>query len=349
MYESQQYLTREVTLILLLLGRRDVQDLRVQCSSVDRGCEWEGTVGTLEKHMTTCEYELVPCPKECKDDSDEVKQVQRKYLDEHLETSCPKRDHKCEFCGEKGTYSDITKLHDNICKKKIVPCPSIDCPDKIQRQSIKRHLESCVYTEVPCKYQKLGCDIKMARNVISKHEESEDTHHFHMALDTISALEDKLGSDVLQSGESMTFRLTEFSKKRDKREAYLSPTIYVGIHGYYHLQVEVNTEYKGTEGISAHLKILEGRYDNTLSWPFIGSAKVTLLNQKENNDHIERKISFSDGYVGNRLPFPNYISSYSDLGMNSWSNKCYLQDDTLYFKVSVEVSYKQKSWLRTTK
>ena len=50
-----------------LLGKRDVKALRVKCDNAERGCEWEGTVGTLEEHdvMTTCEFTPVPCPKEC--------------------------------------------------------------------------------------------------------------------------------------------------------------------------------------------------------------------------------------------------------------------------------------------
>ena len=61
-----------------------IKALSVKCSSMERGCEWVGTVGALEKHVATCGFTLVPCPKLCKNDSDEVNHFIRKDLDKHL-------------------------------------------------------------------------------------------------------------------------------------------------------------------------------------------------------------------------------------------------------------------------
>ena len=48
-----------------------------------------GTVGTLEKHVATCGFILVPCTKQCKEDNDAVKCLLKKDLEEHLQTDCP--------------------------------------------------------------------------------------------------------------------------------------------------------------------------------------------------------------------------------------------------------------------
>ena len=81
----------------------------MKCANVDRGCEWEGTVGTLEEHLkATCDFMPISCPKECKDDEERVQTFTRKGLAEHLEKDCPNRDYECEQCGEKGTYVSIT-------------------------------------------------------------------------------------------------------------------------------------------------------------------------------------------------------------------------------------------------
>ena len=45
-------------------GKRAIQSLHVRCTNVDKGCEWEGTVETLEKHMATCNLEELPIVKE---------------------------------------------------------------------------------------------------------------------------------------------------------------------------------------------------------------------------------------------------------------------------------------------
>ena len=39
------------------LGKREINYLRVKCANANRGCEWVGTVGTLEKHVATCAIE----------------------------------------------------------------------------------------------------------------------------------------------------------------------------------------------------------------------------------------------------------------------------------------------------
>ena len=45
----------------------------------------------------------------------------------------PNRDHKCEHCGEKGTYSHITQVHD---KNILLPCPN-KCTKTMPRQDIE--------------------------------------------------------------------------------------------------------------------------------------------------------------------------------------------------------------------
>ena len=59
-------------------GKREIKALLVKCANVGRGCEWEGTVGTLEQHVATCEFALVPCPKGCKDENNGVQHFTRK-------------------------------------------------------------------------------------------------------------------------------------------------------------------------------------------------------------------------------------------------------------------------------
>lgn len=56
-----------------------------------------------------------------------------------------------------------------MIKYAIVPCSNADCTDTVERQSIKRHLEDCAHTEVSCKYQKIGCNVKIKRSAVSAH------------------------------------------------------------------------------------------------------------------------------------------------------------------------------------
>ena len=56
-----------ITFMTSLLGHRDIQAVGVRCNNVERGCGWEGTVGTLEDHVTKCDFTMVPCPNGCEE------------------------------------------------------------------------------------------------------------------------------------------------------------------------------------------------------------------------------------------------------------------------------------------
>ena len=178
---------RAVILVSLSLfaEKIDIQALRVRCSNAERNCEWEGTVGTLEEHVAVCEFALVPCPKECKDNSGVVKHFIKNHADEHLHQDCPNRDYACEHCGKNGTYAEITQVHDAQCD--LVPCPA--CSAIIARNYIEEHAkDKCKNTVVPCKFQSIGCKLEMEREKMETHED-DDKFHFHMALEAVVRLQ----------------------------------------------------------------------------------------------------------------------------------------------------------------
>ena len=107
----------------------------MRCANMERDCRWKGTIGTLDNHIATCQFAVVPCPNKCEDDigAGELHLI-KKDLDDHLKTKCLKRAYECQHCGEKGTYASITEDHDKVCDKKIVPCPNkgSGCPLSIE-------------------------------------------------------------------------------------------------------------------------------------------------------------------------------------------------------------------------
>ena len=46
------FLGHLVLIMISLLGHRDIQAIGVRCNNVERGCGWEGTIGTL--HCKNC-------------------------------------------------------------------------------------------------------------------------------------------------------------------------------------------------------------------------------------------------------------------------------------------------------
>ena len=333
-------------------GKRDIKALQVKCSNVDRECKWEGTVGTLEAHVATCEFTLVPCPKQCKDNENEF---MKKNLDKHLENDCPNRDHECKYCGEKGTYAHITQVHDNTCEKKMVPCPNADCTKTIQRRNAKRHIEECDYSEIPCKYQRIGCDVKMMRKDKPAHEE-DDKLHLHMALEKVVNMEEEIitmkqqrEEDARRNGASLTFELKGFSEKKDDNNQFNSPTFYSSPKGY-HMRINVYANgdgtYMGTH-VSAFVRILKGKYDDAINWPLVGKVTFEILNQLEDKNHeiIIVEMDKEDNTVVGSC-WGNGIA-HSELSHDPIKNTQYLKDNTLYFRVSVDIP-DHKPWLECT-
>lgn len=308
---------------------------------------WTKTVHTVENlKQTSCESALVPCPKQCRGSEHKINHFTKEYIEKHLAKHCPNREYECDHCGEKGTYASITRVHDKTCEKKVVPCPNADCTDTIERRGIKRHLEDCAHTEVSCKYQKIGCDVKMKRNSLSAHED-EIKPHFNIVIKKVIALEEELAA--IKSKEVFRFKIEDFAAKKNQNEVFFSPSFYTGLNGYHmDIMVVVNGDgrTKGTH-ISVFARLLGGKYDGQLSWPFVGDITFTLLNQLADENHFKRTSCIAkvcnvrSKSAINDWGFADFIP-HSKLAPTG--NTQYLRNNTLYFRVSVNIPH-DKPWL----
>ena len=82
--------------------------------------------------MVAYDFTVVPCPIECD-------KMLRKDVTDHLEGECLNRDYECKYCQEKGTYGNITQIHDALCGKKLLFCPNIECSLTMERSLIILH------------------------------------------------------------------------------------------------------------------------------------------------------------------------------------------------------------------
>ena len=345
----------------------------MKCDNIERNCQWEGTVGTLEAHVTTCEFTLLPCPKKC------IRKLMRMHLDEHVEKECPKRDHQCEHCGKKDRYAFIAWIHDRVCKMKIIPCSneSAGCTKTMPRQDIEKHKLECEYTVIACKFKIIGCTTEMKRGDMAAHEQ-DDSFHFRYALNTIVKINTKitrlesetrelkenvltLESEInmnikssmsttveLKDGGPFMFKLGGFQEKKERSKRFTSPSFYTNPCGY-HVVICVDANGSSAGHVTVTAPILQGKYDATLKWPLTGKVTVTLLNQLKDNKHHQKASILAvgdDARVGSSFSFLQFVH-HSKLSHNSVRNTQYLEDDTLYFRVSVDIP-DHKPWLECT-
>ena len=114
--------------------------------------EGTGTVGTLDDHIASCQFALVPCPNKCEEDKGAGELLLlRKHLDQHLKTKCPKRTYECLHCGEKGTFVSITERpRPSLCEedRSLSPNKGSGCSLSMERGKTKEYVSSdCEYTE----------------------------------------------------------------------------------------------------------------------------------------------------------------------------------------------------------
>ena len=154
---------------------------KVHCSNKDEGCDWQGELGQLDKHLNLnpdqdkqeigCAYTKVKCL-HCSE------LYQRRSIKCHQISKCLLRPFSCEMCKEfKSTYDDVVKNHAPLCKCRPVECPNT-CGNTLQHQELEEHLSStCPLSMVECEFSHAGCDVKMHRKDLPSHiSESMVTH-----------------------------------------------------------------------------------------------------------------------------------------------------------------------------
>ena len=212
----------------------------------------------------------------------------------------------------------------------------------------------------PCKYAKVGCEEKPLRKDLMTHEEDDQ---LHLRITTETVLEQSKKITTLMNSKHTTspctFRLTNYQKRKKDNDKFYSSPFYTSPTGYKMcIRVDANG-YGGGNGthVTVYAHLMKGDNDDSLTWPFTGSVTVELLNQLEDKNHHTHPVSFPadsvaskrvvEGERGTGRGRPQFIP-HSELDYyNSDQNCQYLKDNTLIFRVSVQVP-DYKPWLECT-
>ena len=151
-------------------------------------------------------------------------------------------------------------------------------------------------------------------------------------------------SNVSQSAVC-EFTLNEFSKRKQFNSMCYSLPFYIHQHGYkVSLKVYANGDSSGKDThISVYVIMLAGDNDDQLQWPFVGDIDIVLLNWREDKGHYKVNLPIDaasglnrvlQGKYGTSWGYSQFIS-HSSLPYNRSTNKEYLQDDCLRFRVNM--------------
>ena len=154
--------------------------------------------------------------------------------------------------------------------------------------------------------------------------------------------------DPLMTNQSAReFTLTEFSKRKQFNNKFISPPFYTHQQGYklcFQVDSKDITNRMGTYVI-IYICLMKGEHDHLLQWPFTGEIVITLLNWKKNQGHYMRKITIKAEHGFNQVTKGIYGKLYgyqyislSSLRYNSISDTEYLQEDCLRLVVLVSIA-----------
>jgi hypothetical protein len=199
--------------------------------------------------------------------------------------------------------------------------------------------------------------------------EQNDKLHLHMTLDTVSIMQDRVSRlqdtvSTLQeavcvytlqdqcltlkndNSESMTFAVSGYQKMKEAGDTFISPSFYTHPNGYLMVMEVVVENVTGAGGLfsskvnkvnvgEVSIRVQKASHNAELKWPFRGKVKTELLNQLADRNHRAQteEVVLHDG------------EKTRCLSITSTPANQYLIDDTLYFRVSVEVDG-QKPWLK---
>ena len=195
-------------------NERDILSLHVLCTNSKRGCDWVGELNEIANHLTNsggCKFEEICCSVGC------GKTLERQYLTGHVEKECPCRPTNCEYCETAGEYHFIEGLHIQNCLEYPIPCPNNCEVENFPRKLLEEHRKVCPLEIVQCEYHSVGCDTKMPRKDLTKHDEEKTNEHLSLMksalIDTQNKLADAEKQLALKSDVNYTEVLTQVEAK----------------------------------------------------------------------------------------------------------------------------------------
>ena len=333
---------------------REIRNLIVKCQNSSKGCEWEGELGNVESHQNgVCGYQLVQCGNMC------GAEIERREVEKHEEDHCELRIYRCPYCWfHRDTYKKVTREHFKECAGFPLDCPNNCGKKRIERKDMSSHLALCPEEVVPCRYQSLGCKVRLPRKHVEDHLKDKDGH-LDIAMTTTAELTSKVNEhseviSTLQKQMSAVLKKTSTEVQLSSPVPPSKPWLKEDLFPLYPpctLRVELD---KDICGVSPHffshpggyrLKLWAGRNlyysdinpvdhpDNyPLKWPIQITVNFVVFNQEEDKDHDHYKYS-------REITSPKDIKSSYDDDRLYWAvPTMYIKDNSFYMKItSVDV------------
>ena len=189
---------------------RLVRSLHIFCTNKEKGCEWQGEVNDIIKHLgnsSGCQFEDVTCSNDC------GKCLQRQYLTSHVEDECIRRKVDCQYCHITGEHQFIEGEHKEQCPKFPIACPNNCEVGSVPRDDVEEHMKMCPLELIQCEYHVVGCEERMARKDQKKHNKEKIEEHLSLAVSTLNTTKQEQIILAAKTDEALARLETKFQTK----------------------------------------------------------------------------------------------------------------------------------------
>ena len=212
--------------------QRAIWQAKVHCPNRESGCEWQGELRDLLRHLEPadgeggespgvrgriplCQFEAIPCGNEGCD-----LRLPRKDAEQHQRHECPHRKVVCQYCNVvETTYQEMTAVHWGECPDFPVSCPNNCDTGEMRRSQVQSHCDrDCKLQLVKCPYFDLGCAAKQRpRKELQNHVNTTQLYHGQLLVRKIVEMQLKQEAVVTKEElEKMTGGLQEQIQQRDE-------------------------------------------------------------------------------------------------------------------------------------
>ena len=274
---------------------REVNALVIRCPQKELGCEWEGELGQLQRHLVNpgtgvsstqgCEFLTVECAYQC------GAQLQRRLIQEHEMEACPKRPIEMQVASLMRKFEAVV-IENQMLKQEL------DKTKNMHQKSLD---------EVR---QELG-DLKQ-----ENHQQKEELRKAKEDLQRVCDEQKQIEANVdnIQKIKIVTLE-KKYTSLRTTTMPLPVPPFYITVPNFNHYQVNSllfksdpfyshadgykmmmlirpngTGDRKGTH-VSLYLHILPGEFDDHLHWPFSGKITVQAYNRTIEQWSLKRVLT----------------------------------------------------------
>ena len=322
-------------------------------------CEYCGYSSTY-KDVTTTHYSDCPnypiiCPNSCTEEK-----LKRSSLDHHL-LACPNEVVSCSF-NEMGCEERIKRrclqqhIEANIIHHQLMIC---DAFKKVKKENdtlkddmkiLKQNNEELQKNNVSLKNAQCRMD-HSTNGFVLKMDEGVATRQWKEYFSSLAMV----STNATHPVSPVIIKWPDYSEVKQvaivknanmfDRKFYYTRPFYTGRNGYK-MQLRVYP-YGQNRNISIYCHLMRGENDDHLRWPYEGIITISLLNQLSDSEHHTIRLHLGNSTehadaVKQPIGIRNMARGYSEFISlskveNFTAHRQYLMNDTLYFKISVNV------------